>query len=637
MKLFYWIRALVTGLRGRKRQESSLSDELESFLNLAVEDKCRQGMTPQQARREALIELGGLEPTKERVRDGRVGEGLERVWQDVRFASRLLRAHPGFSVAVLLTLALGVGANSAIYSLGQAVLFRSAPVERPQELVAVWTTCRRGAPQCASSYPDYLDYRERSPTLQDLAAYSWKAISLASEAGSRVVTAQLDSGNYFSMLGVGTLLGRSLLESDDRLGGAPVAVLGHRFWVSHFASDPQIIGTVIRLNGEPFQVVGVTPAGFDGLHLGAGPDLHIPLQALPLLSVNAERARQRFSTRGSRWIPQLVGRRLPGTTLEAVRQEMAAISEQLAKEDPESRGPRKITIEPAAQFILPVSRAQDVVAFVFLLGGVVGLTLLLACANLSNLLRARGLARQHEMGIRVAIGASRGRLVRQQITETLVLALLGGGLGLLVARLMLAGIASFELPGGILIESVHPELDWGVLLATFGVALLAGLLAGFLPALQGTHFRLAKILVQGAGRVDSTPAGHHLRRALVGIQLALSLVLLVGTGLFLKSLQNGFATDLGFRSEGLVTARVDLSLLHYSEAEGRRLLEQLIERLEAYPGVESAGVGSRLPLGTGGSATFLSRVEGYTPAPDEELRINIEFFRPALRAPSDFS
>ncbi len=145
MKLFYWIRALVTGLRGRKRQESSLSDELESFLNLAVEDKCRQGMTPQQARREALIELGGLEPTKERVRDGRVGEGLERVWQDVRFASRLLRAHPGFSVAVLLTLALGVGANSAIYSLGQAVLFRSAPVERPQELVAVWTTCRRAA------------------------------------------------------------------------------------------------------------------------------------------------------------------------------------------------------------------------------------------------------------------------------------------------------------------------------------------------------------------------------------------------------------------------------------------------------------------------------------------------------------
>ena len=631
MKLIYWLRALFKDFPRQPLQEQRMSEELESFLQLAVDDKCRSGMSPAEARREALMELGGLEPTKEKIRDVRAGVGFERLWQDIRYAFRLLLGKPGFSLAVLLTLALGVGANSAIYSLGEAVLFRSAPVERPQDLVAVWTTCRLGTPQCSSSYPDYLDYRQRSSTLQDLAAYTWRTASLGSESGARVVTVQLNTGNYFSLLGVGAHLGRPLLDSDDLDGQAShVVVLSHRFWSSHFSGSPDIVGKKIALNRRPVEVVGVAPAGFDGLHLGRGPDIHLPLRAMPVLVSDSESQRARFTTRGSRWIPQLVGRLAPGATLTAVRQEMAALSDQLAQEDPDARGPRKITVESAGQFILPVSRSSDVVAFVSLLAGVVGLTLLLACANLSNLLLARGMSRQHEMGIRVAIGASRSRLIRQQITETLVLAVLGGFLGLLVARLLLQVMGSFELPGGVLIQSVNPELNTKVMLMTFGVALVAGLGAAFLPALHGTRFRLAKILVQGGGRVDSTPSAHHFRRALVGVQLALSLVLLVGTGVFLNALRTGLATDLGFRTSGLVSAQINLSLLRYSEAEARRLLDELLTRIEAFPGVEAAGVGTRTPLGGGGSATFLRRIDGYTPSPDEELRVNFDFFRPGF-------
>lgn len=634
MQWFYWIRACFRRLFGGSDQELELKAELDSYLELAIQEKCRKGVSRRRARREALIELGGVESTKQQVRERRAGAGLERCWQDLRFGFRLIFRNPGFSLAVLLTLALGVGANSAIYSLAEAVLFRSPAVAEPQDLVAIWTTCRLGQPRCSSSYPDYLDYRSQASSLQDLAAYTWQTASLGGggEAAARIVTTQLTTGNYFSLLGVGAALGRPLLESDEEPEARQVAVLSHSLWRSQFAGDPQIVGRTVRLNRRSFEVVGVAPAGFSGLHLGEGPDIFVPLLSRPVLATDPAEETRRFSSRGSRWIAQLIGRKKQGVSLLAVREEMTRISDRLAEQDPEARGPRTITVDSATEFLLPVGSSSQVIAYLLLLGGVVGSTLLLACANLSNLLLARGLSRRQEMAIRGAVGAGRWRLIRQQITETLLLACLGGMFGLAVARLLLGAIGSFELPGGVTIASVKPELNWSVLLVTFVVALLSGVLAGLVPALQGTRPQQVDVLAQGGGRVDTSASSKHWRRLLIGVQLALSLVLLVGAAVFLETLQAGLSADLGFRSQGLVTAQFDLSLLHYSQAEAQRLLDELSSRVEAFPGVESSGVGTRLPLQSGGSATFLRRIEGYTPAPDEELRINYEFFKPGFVA-----
>ena len=422
--------------------------------------------------------------------------------QDVRFALRQVRKSPTTALVIIATLALGIGANTAIFSLVQAALLRTTPVEDPDRLVAIWTTCRRGAPRCHSSYPDIIDYRDRSSTLADLAAYAVERASLGDDAGSRVVAVAMATGNFFSLLGIAPSHGRLIAPADDLPGGAAVAVLSHALWRDRFAADAAIIGRTVRLNGSSFQVVGVTPAHFRGITVGDGPDIYIPLLVAPALASGFVVDDSRFEGRGERWIEQLVGRMEPSSTIGQVRAEMSTISDLMAAEDPDARGPRTITVDPARRLILPVSNEGNFSRYLILLLGVVGLTLLLACANLANLQLARAADRRHELAIRAAIGAGRGRLIRQTLTESLVLSTLGGIAGLALGPLLLRALAGYQLPGRIEIANLQAGLDLPVLVFTFSLALATGMLFGLGPALSAGRSRLSNLLATG-GRSGS--------------------------------------------------------------------------------------------------------------------------------------
>jgi len=546
----------------------------------------------------------------------------DELTQDLRLALRSLRNAPGYTAAAVITLALGIGANSAIFSIGQAALLQTAPVSAPEQLAAVWTTCRAGTPRCSSSYPDYLDYRDRSTMLQDLAAYSFERASLGSDDGARLVSVQSATGNYFQLLGVGAASGRTFTPEDERERRL-VTVLSADFWHDEYGADPDIVGKNIRLNRASFEVIGIAPEGFNGLHVSGGPDLFIPLLSGPALQSGFLVDDARFESRGARWINQLIGRLAPDATVEQARAEMLAISDSLAVEDPDARGPRRITVESAHRLIPPAGDDGELAGFVFLLGGVVGFTLLLACANLANLLLARSAARRREIGVRLALGASKGRIVRQMLTESTVLSLIGGAAGLLVGYWVLSLLSGYQLPGGIDIDSLGTGLDGGVLWFTLGLSTLTGIAFGMMPALQATRVNLDSSM-RTAGR-SATAGPTRIRAGLVALQLALCLVLLTGSGLFMQALWNGLDTDLGFPAEGLAVASVDLGILQYSPEDGRAFLDALVQRLEAMPGVTAVGAGTRAPMLPGGTATMLQGVDGYQPAADEELRLEYTF------------
>lgn len=627
----YRAALLLYPRRFRRRFADDLS---ATFIDLLAEARVRRGQRGLAAAWSKGLADVVAEASKERLAPLRPHHDLPRsappggphMWddfpQDIRLALRTLRKSPGYAAAAILTLALGIGANSAIFSIGSAALGRSAPVVEPERLAAVWTTCRAGNPRCSSSYPDYLDYRARSTVMDDLAAYTFERASLGDEDGARLVSVQASSGNYFELLGVETETGRVFSpEDEDELRA--VAVLTADLWRDQYGSDPNIVGRTIRLNRASFEVIGVTAEGFGGLHLNGSPDLFIPLRSGPALASGFFEDDSRFAERGSRWIDQLIGRLTDGATIEQAQAEMLAISDQLAAEDPRSRGPRRITVESAQHLILPPNDNGGLAGFVFMLGGTVAFTLLLACANLANLLLARATARRREISVRLAIGASKARLVRQMLTETTVLALLGGAAGVLVGNWVLSLLAGYQLPGGVAVSTIDAGMDLGVLGFTFTLALATGLVFGFVPALQATRIDLDTSL-KASGR-GTTAAWTRLRGGLVAVQLALCLVLLTGSALFLQALGNGLRTDLGFEAEGVAVASLDLSLLHYGGPEGRVFVDALVERLESMPGVIAAGVGTRAPMLPGGAATMLQSVEGYQPADDEELRLEYAF------------
>jgi predicted permease len=552
---------------------------------------------------------------------------MAALFNDIRYATRLLRTNPTFASVAVITLALGIGANTAILSVADAALIRRPNVWHPDRLAAVYTTCRRGPPRCFSSYPDYLDYRNWSRVFQDLAAYTWITTSLGGESRSRLLTTQLTSGNYFSLLAVAPALGRLLRPDDDAIGGArQVAVLSYRLWKDQFGGDTAVVGDAIRLNQASYTIVGITPEAFTGLHLEGEADIYIPLLSAPAVGTDYATDMARFSNRGSRWIAQLVGRLADGATVPQARAEMRSISRQLALEHPEARGPRSVTVDAVRGHIRPTGSRDELVQFLILLTGVVGFSLLLAATNVANLLLARASDRRREIGTRLAMGADRPRLVRQLVIESMVLALIGGGFGLLVAVWTLDLLSGFELPGGIAIGSLSVNLDVRVLVLAAGLSLLTGLLFGLLPALQATRKDLLSFLKGEAA--EPSVGSWGLRKALVAGQVALCLVLLLGSALFLRTLRNALAFDPGFKTEGLAIASFDLSLLHYTPEMGTTFLGELTDRMKRLPSVKAVSVSTIVPFQRGGFRGSLISVPGYDPAPDEEMRVDYVFVGP---------
>ena len=549
---------------------------------------------------------------------------MARVSTDVRQAFRGLKRSPGFTAVALATLALGLGANTAMYSLVDAALFRAPPVRDSDELVAVYTTSRRGFPRSSTSYPDYLDYKDRATLLQDLAATASLPASLGhEERGARFVALEIVTGNFFPLLGAAPGRGRLLTPDDDRLGaGAPVIVLSDRLWRSHFLADDGAVGSTVRLNGVSFTVVGVAAPEFTGLSLSSRPDAWIPMQAAGSLGQFAVGRPDVWESRGSRWMGMLVGRRADGATTEQVRAQFAQISDGMKVEYGDERGPRDTTVDALTTYALPNGAEARITQFVWLLLGVVGFTLLLACANLANLLLARATGRARDMAVRLALGARRSHLVRQLLVESVLVSVLGAGLGLVVASGMLRVLAPFELPGGVPIGELGASLQGSVLGFTAAAAVATGLLFGLLPTLKATRPDLVRGLKAGAA-TGSLVGGHLARRVLVSVQVGLCLVLLVGSALFLTTLRNGLSHDLGFRTEGVALARLNLGLLSYEPADAQVFLTSLTERLGSRPDVRAVSTSTRVPLQNGGAQGYFFQVPGYEPGADEELRVDL--------------
>ena len=551
------------------------------------------------------------------------------VLQDVRYAVRSFAKNPVFTLVVVVTLALGIGANTAIFTLVDVVLLRPLPVQEPDELVDIWTTCRRGFTYCSSSYPDYLDYRDRNRTLLDVAAFTFVRLSLVVGDGNRIVQGALASGNYFGLLGIAPHLGRLIIPSDDERGRPEqVAVLSYRFWSDRFGGQPDAVGREIRLNGAPYTIVGVTPRPFRGTRLNAEPEVWIPFTSYDVIATGRDQGRDRLSVRTSRWIGGLIGRRQPRVTLEQVRADLAALSEQMREEFPRERGPRNVTVEAVQGITLPVTAGADVTRFVLLLMSVVGATLLMACVNVANLLLARARSRRREIAVRLALGAGQGRLTAQLLTESLLLAGLGAAAGLGVAQLSFAALSEFSLPGFVAVDSLDLRLDARVLAFTVAASLLTGLIFGLAPALQ-----TRRLSVTGALKNDEVGGGGALRTRgmLLTVQTILAVVLLTGAGLFVRSLRNGLATDTGFTTRSMATLSVDFGMHRYTHERSMQFIREFADRVEALPGVSSVSYSILPPPTAGGMATF-AQIDGYTPQPDEELRIEYDMVGPVYFA-----
>ncbi len=608
-----------------------VEEELAFHVEMRERELIAEGHTADEARRLAEALFGERVAIAKRVarlsgartRRWRAREIVKTVVQDARFGLRSLARSPGFAVAAVLTLAVGIGANVMVFGLIEATLMRQPAVRSPETLAMVYTTCRRGDPRCSSSYPDYQDYRDRTRAFADLAAADQQLVTLSDGAEAEVITAGFPTGNYFRLLGVGAARGRMIEPSDDMVGGnVRVAVLSDALWRTRFGEDPAVIGRTIHLNGVSHVVIGVAPRSFTGLQLGLRHDVWVPLRALPDLFPSALNASM-FENRSMRWLGGLVARLAKGATVERARAELLGVSAQLAREDSAARGPRTVTVDPLPRYVL--GDEAFAVRLVSVLQAVVALTLLLACANLANLLLARGSVRRRELGVRAAIGAGRMRIVRQLLTENMLLGIAGGIASVVLAALGLRAIHGFELPFGFEVAALGARVNARVI--TFSAFLALGTVVAFgtLPALHVTRGNLAAVLRES--RTGDGPRSARVLGALVGVQIALCVLLLAGAGLFLRTLSNHLRTDLGFTTEGLALLTVEPSMNQYSPERTLALVQEMTARITALPGVTAASAGAEVPV-TGGCCGTFVEVEGYTPAPDEEMRVEYNYVAP---------
>ncbi|MFQ5789195.1 MAG: ABC transporter permease [Acidobacteriota bacterium] len=523
---------------------------------------------------------------------------METVWKDLRYSIRTLAASPGFTGVAVLSLALGIGANTTIFTLINAVFLNPLPVEKPSELVALFTTDEKNKggffDLAPVSYPNYEDYRNRNEVFTGLAAYAFpQPVSMWTEAEPEQVFAEMVTGNYFDLLGVRPSLGRFFLPEEDQTPGAhPVAVMSHGLWTRRFGADPAVLGTTVNLNGTSYTVIGVSPEGFKGVNVLFGPDFWIPTmmheQILPA------QFRDWFEERRALFF-NVAGRLKPGITMEQAEANIKTIASALEQEYPEPNHARNAALRPLTEAtIFPGIRSFLVLGGAVLMT-VVGLVLLIACSNVANLLLARATVRRKEIAIRLSMGASRGRLVRQLLTESTLLGLMGGALGFLVAFWGRDFIWTFRPP---LAQNVNLDLtlDARVLAFTLLLSLVTGVLFGLAPALQSSRADVVDTLKEETRTAGRGRRRFNLRSALVVAQVALSIVSLIAAGLFLRSLQGAHEIDPGFETQNLAVMTISPGQRGYDRPRGEQFYRQVAERVETLPGVRSVSWASNLPL-----------------------------------------
>jgi macrolide transport system ATP-binding/permease protein len=516
----------------------------------------------------------------------------DEVVQDLRFGLRMLSKNPTFTCVAVLTLALGIGANTAVFTFVNALLLRPlAGVRAPDRLVQVGRQHADKPYLSDSSYPDYLDYRSQNTVLSGLAVIAPRAFHLRTGRETERVAGELVSSNYFHVLGVGAAHGRLMAPGDDQdASAAPGVVLSYRLWQRRFGGDPSVLGTTVGIDGHSFTVIGVTAEAFAGTRIGTPRDLWVPLVGLRQI----DPASARFEQRRPSWL-EMFGRLKPGVTVEQVRAELTVIAQRIERNNPDSVR-AAVGVEPGLGRDVDVRRSLR--RFVSVPFAAVGIVLLIACANVAGLLLARAAARRKEIATRLALGAGRIRVIRQLLTESILLAMAGGIAGLAIGSWLTSGIRSL-LPDRFLFLSFNLDfgVDWRVFGFTLAVASATGVLFGLVPALQGSRPGLVPALKGLRGSDERRGIG--VRGLLVIVQVALSVILLVAGGLCLRTLRNATAIDIGYDAGTVLTARMALARQNYSESRGRLLHRQLLARVQTLPGVEAAGFAMTLPLNDG--------------------------------------
>jgi predicted permease len=547
------------------------------------------------------------------------------------------------SIAVA-SLALGIGVTISMFTLVNAVLLRPVPVESPEELALLFTGTD-GDPYSLLSYPDFLDYRGATGAFHGLAAFGEIQVSLGGEGSPEEIRGAIASGSFFEVLGVGAALGRVFTPEDDRSPGEhPVAVLSHTLWERRFGGDPGIVGREIAINGRPYVVLGVTPRGFHGPLIFESFDVYVPMMMQaqvrpPRAGFSGEMDPDLLKRRSAGWL-SAVGRLAPGASLEQAESSLRAISARLEEEHPETNRGERASLYPLTKIdphAYPILRS-----IAALLMGVSLLVLLVATANVVNLLLVRAVARRREIAVRFALGGSRARLVRQLLTESMALSLLGGTLGLLASSWLLSGMSRWVPATGIFSFTLDFDVDGGVLGFTVLVSLLAAVLVGIAPALEGSRYDLVAAL-RGASHAAGRTSRFGGRNALVLAQIALSVVLLVGAALFVESFRRSSAISPGFAASELLTAELRVELLRYSKVQAQAFYRDVVERAAALPGVEAVSLARTVPLAGAGRRTTLG-VEGWE-SRGEELTVatnvvGLDYFRTmgiALLAGRDFA
>jgi predicted permease len=560
---------------------------------------------------------------------------MESILNDLRYGARMLWKSKGLTFVALISLAVGIGANSAIFSLVDSILFRPRAFAQPEQLVELYAGERR-SPYETWSYPNYLDMRARNGVLTGLAAYGlgWQ-FKLRGGDDIEQVWGEVVSGNYFDVLGVRAHQGRTFLPEEDSVPNRnPVVVISHGLWQRRFESDPALVGKTIILNNQSLTVVGIAPPEYTGMIRGWSTEVWIPAMILPLLDPSV--GENRLTSRGSRWVT-LMGRLKPDVTIEQARARFGVLREEMRAAQPaewlrQAHGPGReliVSILPESQTRVPPQLRGVAYGIAALLFVIVDLVLLIACMNLASMLFARAVARRSEIAVRLAIGAGRARIIRQLLTESMLLSFIAGAAGLALAvwaiDLMIAFVPA--LPEGVrLAFDLH--LDWRVVAYTIAFSTVTGLLFGLAPALHGTRAALSAVLKDDSGAFAGQHRRSAVRRFLLIGQVAFSLLLLIAAGLVLRSLEKVRPTRLGFASENVVVAPVELDESTYDRRRGQQFYERLSDRIAGVPGVQAVSLYDGLPGGFMSRTRRSTEVEGYAAGPDEDMQIDAAIVGP---------
>jgi putative ABC transport system permease protein len=595
------LTSLFRNLARRQENEQDLDHEVGSYLDLLIEEKIRGGMAPEEARRAARLELGGVEQVKEQVRDVSAGILLETVLQDVRYGVRILRNNPAFSLLVVLTLALGIGANTAIFSVVYGVLFRPLPYAHGGHLVVLHQRARGQSTDIPFSYKEIVDYREQAKTLDAVVEYhSMPFLLLGEDSAERVQTAVV-SANFFDVLGVKPLLGRTFLASDESQNADAVLVLSYQYWQSHQGGDANIVGKVFHMNNRPHTVIGVLPPV---PQYPAENDVYMPTSQCPF------RSSQAFMANRKARMMTAFGRLKPEVALQTAQADLSTIASRIEIANPDvypKADGYGVAVAPLQEDL--TRRAQTTL---LVLLGAAGFVLLIACANVANLMLARLLKRERELAVRSALGATRSRLVRQLLTETVLLSLTGGVLGLELAYPTLSLLVKFA--ARFTTRANEVRIDGVVLAFTLGISVLSGLVFGFAPALSSGE-RVFDALKQGSGQATSSRGRQRLRAGLVVVQIAVSFMLLIGAGLMIRSFEKLLSVDPGFSPERVLTLNLSPNFSRYTQpAQFVALGDNILRSVRAVGGVEFAALASSFPFSpqalTSGPGSVSFDVEG---------------------------